>query len=261
MDETSETAMTAMNLLSTTWRLWYSRAGMFFLIMGIPIAALGILSVIVVYVISPHAQVMPLREVYEKMGILQKLSVVVVFLASFGMQYHALAASAFATQVIWQGRSVSMWQAIRSVRRKQLRLFWMVMLVCMITGPLGLVAFPFLAFATAPGFPVAILENRPALAAIKRGNSLGKGRQGRIAVLVALWLGLGGAAVVGLVSILSLIETLYGRPWFLRPLPLVGLWFIMLIPQLYMIALTLNYLDQRKYKSGMGSASSNSVEG
>src|SRR5258705_2658515 len=261
MDEISETAMTTLNLLHTTWRLWYSRAGVFFLIMGIPIAALGILSVIVVYVICANPQDMPPREVYEKMGILQKLSVVLVFLASLGIQSGALAASAFATQEIWHRRSVSVSQAIRSVRRKQLRLFWMVMLVCMFTGPLGLIAFPFLAFAAAPGFPVAILENAPALAAIERGNSLGKGRQGRIAVLVALWLGLGGAAVIGWVSLLSILETRFGRPWFLRPLPLVGLWVIMLIPQLYMIALTLNYLDQSKHKSEIGSASSNSVEG
>jgi hypothetical protein len=105
------------------------------------------------------------------------------FLASFALQYRALAASVFATQEIRNGRGVGFLQAIGAVRRKQLRLFWMVMLVSMLTGPLGLIVVPILAFSTAPAFPVAILENTTLFVAIKRGGALAKGSQGRIAVL------------------------------------------------------------------------------
>lgn len=99
-----------------------------------------------------------------------RLTVFVLFLGTFAMEYRALAASAFATQEIRNERSIGILQAFRSVRRKQLRLFWMIMLASMITGPFGLIVFPLLAFAIAPGFPVAILENTTALAAIKRGG-------------------------------------------------------------------------------------------
>lgn len=261
MNGTIRAGMSIGELLRATLRVWSSRAGMFCLLMGIPIAALAILSVIVVYVIVPHPQDMPLREVFQKMSFLEKLSVFAVFLGSFAMQYRALAASCFATQEIWSGRDVGVFQAIRSVRRKQLRLFWIVMLVSVFTGPLGLVAFPFFSFYAAPGFPVAILENTPAFAAIKRGDALGKGGKGALALLVVLWLVLGIAAAIGLVSFLTILEEHFGRPWFLRPVPALGFWVIMLIPQLYIIALTLNFLEQRRHESDMNLVNPRLVKG
>ncbi len=119
------------------------------------------------------------------------------------------------------------------------------MLASMLTGPLGVIVFPLLALGTAPGFPVAILENMAAFAAIKRGDALAKGGHGRIALLVAMWLGLVIAGVFGWVSFLVMLQERFGRPWFLRPVPALGFWIILLIPQWYMIALTLNYLEQR----------------
>ncbi len=253
MDEANRPGMGIAELLGATWRLWRSHARLFVLLMGIPIAVLLVMALIMNYVVLPHPQGTPLVEVWRGTSFLQKVAVFVLFLANLAVQYRALAASVFATQEIRSGRSVGILQAIGAVRRKQLRLFWMVMLVSMLTGPLGLIVFPLLAFATAPAFPVAILENRSAFAAIKRGDALAKGGHGKVALLVAMWLGLAITAVFGWVSFLMMLEERFGRPWFLRPVPPLGLWLILLIPQWYMIALTLNYLEQRGQEGEIGS--------
>jgi hypothetical protein len=254
MDEPYRPRMSTLELLNTSWQVWRSRAGMFILLMGIPVATILVMALIVNYLIAPHLEGTPLREVWLGMGVLQRLGVFVLFLATFAMEYRALAASAFATQEIRSARSIGILQAFRSVRRKQLRLFWMVMLASMLTGPFGLIVFALLAFATAPGFPVAILENMTAFAAIKRGDALAKGGHGRIALLVGMWLGLGMAGVLGLVSFLALLQERFGQPWFLRPVPALCFWLIFLIPQWYMIALTLNFLDQRRREGEIISA-------
>jgi len=254
MDEANRSEMSTVELLGASWQVWRLHAGMFVFLMGIPIAALLLMTLIVNYLIAPHAEGTPLREVWLGMGFLQKLAVFLLFLGSFAMQFRALAASVFATQEIRSGRSVGILQAIGTVRRKQLRLFWMVMLVSMLTGPLALIVGPILAFGTAPALPVAILENKTAFAAIKRGDTLAKGGHGRVALLVAMWLGLTIAAVFGWVSLLVMLQERFGRPWMLRPVPLLGFWLILLIPQWYMIALTLNYLEQRMREGEIGSA-------
>lgn len=253
MDEANRSRMSTVELLGATWRTWRSHPGMFVLLMGIPIATLLLMALIMNYVIAPHPEDTPLREVWLGMGSLKKIAVIVLFLGTLAVQYRALAASVFATQEIRSGRSVGVLQAIGTVRRKQLRLFWMVTLASMLTGPLGLIVGPLLALGTAPAFPVAILENMTAFAAIKRGDALAKGGHRRIALLVAMWLGLGIAVVYGWVSFLIMLEERFGRPWFLRPVPLLGFWFILLIPQWYMIALTLNYLEQRRREGESGS--------
>jgi hypothetical protein len=261
MVEASRAEMSTTELLGASWRLWRSHAGMFVMLMGIPIAALLLIALTVNYVIAPHPEDTPLRELWLGMGFLQKVAVFVAFLGSLAMQYRALAASVFATQEIRSGRSVGILRAIGAVRRKQLRLFWMVMLASMCTGPLGLIVFPLFAFGTAPAFPVAILENMTAFAAIKRSDALAKGGLGRIALLVATWLGLAIAGVYGWVSFLMMLEARFGRPWFLRPVPLLGFWLILLIPQWYMIALTLNYFEQRGREGEIGSAATVQVDG
>lgn len=267
MDEANRSRMSTAELLGTTWQVWRSHARMFVLLMGIPIATLGLMTLIVNYVIAPHPHGTPLREVWLGMSFLQKLGVSLAFLGSLAMHFRALAASVFATQEIRSGRSVGVLQAIRSVRRKQVRLFWIVWIVTLVSSltgplaPLGLILFPILVFGIAPGFPVAILENMTAFAAIKRGDALAKGGYGRIALLVAMWLGLATAAVVGWLSSLWMLEELFGRPWFLRPVPILGFWLILLIPQLYMIALTLNYLEQRGREEEIRSAAGAPVDG
>jgi hypothetical protein len=254
MEESNRSGMSTVELLRATWQVWRSHAGMFVLLMGLPIAAILLMALIVTYVIAPHPAGASLREIWLGMSVLQEVGVVVLFLGTFAVQFRVLAASVFVTQEIRGGRNVGILPALRSVRRRQLRLFWIVMLVSMLTGPLGLILFPFLAFGAAPGFPVAILENMTAFAAIKRGDALAKGGHGRIALLVAMWLGLVIAGAVGLVSLLTILQELFGQPWFLRPVQLLGFWLVLLIPQGYMIALTLNYLDQRRRQDDIGSA-------
>jgi hypothetical protein len=254
MEELNHSRIATVELLGATWRVWRSHAGMFVLLMGIPIAAILLMALIVTYVIAPHPEGASLREIWLGMSVLRKVGVVVLFLGTFAVQYRALAASVFATQEIRGGRSVGILQAIRSVRRRQLRLFWMVMLASMLTGPLGLFLCPLLAFGASPGFPVAILENMTAFAAIKRGEALTKGGHGRVALLVAMWWGLSILGVFGLVSLLTLVQERLGRSWFVRPVPLLGFWILLLIPQWYMIALSLNYFDQRERQCDIGSA-------
>jgi hypothetical protein len=221
---------------------------MFFLLMGVPIAALVVCALIINLVVIPHAPEVTLRQIWMGTGFVQKVAVIVLFLLSLGVQYWALAASSFATQEIWNERSVTIWQALRSVRGKQLRLFWMVLFASILTGPLGLLVFPILAFATAPGFPVAFLEGKSAIAAVKRGGQLLKPKQGKIAILIILWLGAVVLAVLGWFRLLVLLEDWFGLPlpFYLRPVPMFGFWLILLAPQLYFIALTLLYLDCRR---------------
>jgi len=69
-----------------------------------------------------------------------------------------------------------------------------------------------------------------------------------------MWLGLVIAAVIGWISFLVMMEERFGKSRFLRPVPALGFWLILLIPQLYMIALTLNYLEQRGREGESGSA-------
>jgi hypothetical protein len=42
-----------------------------------------------------------------------------------------------------------------------------------------------------------------------------------------------------------LLQGFFGKAWFLRPVFPVGFWIILLIPQFYMVALTVNYFDMR----------------
>jgi len=234
-------------LLLAAWRVWRSRPATFVLLMGIPCAALliGALTMYSIVIIRypPGAD---LREIWIGMGLPSRLFVIAVFLGSLAAHYRALSASVFAAQELSCGRPVGFWRAVRSVRRKQLRLFWIVTLVSAFAGPLNLILFPLLAFLTAPALPVAILENRPAFEAIKRGNALAKGAHGKIAWLVVAWLGLAFAAAYVLVQFLVMLQDRFGKAWFTRPVPLLGLWAVGLIAQFFIVALTVNYLHQRE---------------
>jgi hypothetical protein len=248
MENETHSVMNMSTLLAKTWQVWRQKVAMFVLLMGLVIAVFFVMAMIMNYVGAPHPAEVMLKDVWQGIGFLQKFAVFVLFLMTLAVQYRALAASAFATQEIWNGRSVHFWQALRSVRRKQLRLFWMVLLGSLVTGPLGLIVGPILIFATAPGFPVAILEGKAAFAAIKRGDALLKHDHGKIAALVILWLGTAIAAVIVWVRFLMLLEDQFGQPlpWYLKIVPSMGFWLILMIPQLYIIGLTLLFLERRK---------------
>jgi len=72
--------------------------------------------------------------------------------------------------------------------------------------------------------------------------------------LVALLLRLVIAAVFVWVSFPMMLQERFGQPWFLRPVPILGFWLLLLFPQWYMIALTLNYLEQRERAGETSSA-------
>lgn len=248
MDSESLSAMSISTVLGKAWRIWRTNMVLFVFLMGSVILAIFLMGMIVNYVVAPHPAGLPLKEVWQAIGSVQKLAVFLLFLMTFGVQYRALAASAFATQEIWNGRTVRFWQAVSSVRRKQLRLFWMVLLGSFLTGPLALIAGPIFIFATAPGIPVAILEGKTAFVSVKRGDALLKHDRGKIAILIILWLGIVIAAMVGLIRFLILLGDQFGEPlpFYFRLVPLLGFWFILLVPQLYIIALTLIYLERNK---------------
>ena len=251
VDSENPSAITISAVLKKTWQVWRANARLFVFLMGLVVAAIFLMAMIVNYVIAPHPAGLPLKEVWQAMGFLQKLAVFVLFLMTLAVQHRALAASTFATQEIWNGRTVRFWQAVRSVRRKQLRLFWMVLFASFLTGPFGLIVGPILIFATAPGIPVAILEGKTAFAAVKRGDALLKHDFGKIAILVILWLSMAVAAVVAWIRFLMFLEDQFGQPLplYLRLVPAMGFWLILLVPQLYIIALALIYFERLKQET------------
>ena len=71
--------------------------------------------------------------------------------------------------------------------------------------------------------------------------------RGKIAVLVILWLGTTIVAVMGLFNLFVFLADPLGQlPWYLRAVPFAAFWLILLIPQLYMVAITLLYLERNK---------------
>ncbi len=192
-----------------------------------------------------------LRDVWLAMDEWRKVAVFVLFLGTLAVIYRALAASVFAAAEIRSGRSVSAWQALGQVRRKQLRLFWLILLVSLLAAPTGrfapIIALGF-SFFCAPAFPVAILENLGAIKALERGGQLAKGGQGRLALVFFLYLVLVVAGVFAFIAVLMRLQDLVGNAWYTRPFPFLGFWVLLLVPQWYMVALTLNYFDQRQRK-------------
>ena len=85
MDEANRSRMSMVELLGATWRTWRSHSGMFVLLMGIPIVTLLLMALIMNYVIAPHPEDTPLREVWLGMGSLQKVAVFVLFVGSLHM--------------------------------------------------------------------------------------------------------------------------------------------------------------------------------
>jgi hypothetical protein len=254
MDEHQVPGLTATEMLAKSLRVWGSRAGMFVMIMGIPIVALLIVSVFTVYVVVPsHADGEPLRQTWLSITPAKKIVFALVFLMSIAAFFRALAASAFAAEEILQRREIGTLKAFRSVHRPQLRLFWLLMVLSVFSGPLSLLTFPILLFFAAPALPVAVLESQKAMAALKRGDWLSKGRRGRISLVVLIWVVGVFVAAYGVLVVGSRMQDAYGRAWFMKVIPLLMYWIVFLIPQWAMVALTVNYWDLRR-REGVGIA-------
>jgi hypothetical protein len=63
-----------------------------------------------------------------------------------------------------------------------------------------------------------------------------------------LYLALVAAGVTGFLYAVMGLRDLFGNAWYIRPFPLLGFWGILLIPQWYVVVLTVNYFDQRLRK-------------
>ena len=251
MTEAPASGVSTVELLRESLRLLRGHARLFVLLMGVPILAQLVVVIVMALLILPMQPGETLRDVWLAMDAWRKVAVTVLFFAVLAVIYRALAASVFAAAEIRGGRSVSVWQALGQVRRKQLRLFWLILLVSFLalpTGPLAPIIALGFGFFCAPAFPVAILENLGAIKALERGGQLAKGGQGRLALVFFLYLTLVVVGVFAFIAVVMRLEDLVGNPWYTRPFPLLGFWLLLLVPQWYMVALTLNYFDQRVRK-------------
>jgi len=161
MTDAPASGVSTSELLRESWRLLRGHALLFVLLIGVAILAQLLAVLLMALVIVPMRSGESLREIWFAMDEWRKLAVFVLFLATLAVMYRALAASVLAAAELRSGRSVSVLQALGRVRRKQLRLFWLILLVSVLAapvGPLALVIALAFAFFCAPAFPVAILE-------------------------------------------------------------------------------------------------------
>jgi len=247
MDELGPAVLNTSELLHQSWRLFRSHLQIFVPLMGFPIGAL-ILGAAIMYLLLPASSGRPLREVMTSATTFDLLVVVFLFLATIAVLYRVLGATTWATAELHNGENPWVWEAFRHVTGKQGRLLWLLFVIGLFSrGPLFFI--PLLAgFAFAPAFPVAALENLGIIKAIQRGDALNKGHQGRIALLYILSIVPGVAGIFALISLVFFLQNSFGNAWFLRPVFPLGFWIILLIPQFYMVALTLNYFDMRVRK-------------
>ncbi len=247
----SGVSISTSDLFRESWRLLRGHARLFVLLMGVAILAQLLAVLLMALVIVPMRPGESLREVWLATDAWRKVAVTVLFLATLAVIYRALAASVFAAAEIRRGRSVSVLQALGHVRSKHLRLFWLILLVSFLaapTGPLAPVGGLAFAFFCAPALPIAILEDLGAIKALQRAAQLAQGGQARLALVFFLYLALGVAGVFALIVVVMRLQDLVGNAWYVRPFPLLGFWLLLLVPQWYMVTLTVNYFDQRLRK-------------
>lgn len=96
-----------------------------------------------------------------------------------------------------------------------------------------------------PAIPIALLKNLNVFQAVKRSLMLTKQGYGRIFLLFLLYVVLCAAAVFAWVYSMAAVQPLIKLVWLRSLTALLGFLIVLLIPQLFMIALTLNYYDQR----------------
>ncbi len=213
------------------------------------------MSLLAVFVIAP-LPVLPasggydLRQVWAGVAWPRKIGVVAVFLVSLAVVYRAHAASVIATSELRQGHSASVLHAYRRIRRKHLRFFWLLFLLGILLPPIGFMAVPVIAAFFAPVIPIAVLENLTVSEALRRLDQLTKGGYGRVVLLFLIYLFLSLVAIGALFSGMDLVHSLRLPRVIGSATYLMGLLLLLFVSQLWMVALTLNYYDQRTRKEG-----------
>ena len=248
MSEAAHSRVSAGEILSGSWRMFRTHFRTFALLMGLPVGALILSTLIMYFFLVPLRTGVSLREVWGGMSVVRKIGVVLLFLATIAVLNRALTASIFVVREFHDRRGIGVLSALGYVRRKHLRLFWLLFLLSSFSaGPQAFVVL-LLGLFFAPAFPIAVLENLGVIASLRRSNVLTKGGYGRIAVLFLLYLGLVVGGAFGLFGPVFYFEQFFGNAWFMRLIFGLAFWIFLLIPQWYMIALTLNYFDQRARK-------------
>jgi hypothetical protein len=239
-------------ILDQTWRMFRAHFWTFVYLMGLPTVAM-VLCTLIMFLIVPIRPGVPLRDVWTGMNFTPKLGIFLLFLALVGVINRVLAASILAVREFHDGREIGALRALRNVRHKHLRLFWLLFLAGLFSvGPLAIISLPAAIFLP-PALPVATLENLSVTRALRRSNALAKGGYGRIILLLLLYVVLVVAVVFGLGGVLVSAEQALSHAWFWRPVYAVAFWIFLLIPQWYMIALTVNYFDQRRQRDELAS--------
>lgn len=237
-------ALSTAQLLRRSWKMFRSHLWLFVPLMGFPVCTL-VLGSAVLLLLFPEPQGVPLQEAFEHSSTLNEISVVLVFLGSVALLYHVFGVTMWAAGEFLASRDVGMWQAIRHFGGKQARLFWALFLAGLLTRSTSGILPLVVGYGFGLGFPVAAFENLGAIDAIQRGDSLNKGKRGRYVLLYVSSSALVASGVYGLVHGLGALQDFFGGAWFLRPVFSLGLWLILLIPQFYLVTLTVNYFDMR----------------
>jgi hypothetical protein len=250
MSEGATSAVGTGEILRQTWRMFRAHLWTFVSLMGFPIAAMILCTLVMYFWLVPIRPGVSLRDVWAGMGFARKLGVFLLLLVNVAVINRVLVASIFAVREFHDDREIGALRSFRNVRRKHLRLLWLLFVVGIFGGgPLAVVALPAAVFSAvffAPAFPVAALESLGVWGALRRSIALTRGGYCRILLLFLLYLVLVVAGVFAFFGALASAEQSLGSAWFWRPMNVLAFWIILLIPQWYMIALTLNYFDQRR---------------
>ena len=134
MTDAHASGVSTSELLRESWRLLRGHALLFVLLIGVAILAQLLAVLLMVFFVAPMHPGQSLQEHWLAMDAWRKLAVFVLFLATLAVMYRALAASVLAAAELSSGRSVSVLQALGRVRRKQLRLFWLILLVSVLAA-------------------------------------------------------------------------------------------------------------------------------
>ena len=248
MSETEMPALTTRELLIQSWSMLRTHVLTFVSLTGFSVGAMFLSVLVMYFFLVPLRPGVSLRDVWIGMSEARKGGIFLLYLAVIAIVNRVLAASVISVREFHDGNEIGAMRALSLVRRRHLRVFWLLFLANIFSvGPLVIVGLP-LTFYIAPALPVAAIENRGAFGALRRSNELSKGGRRRISLLFIMYITFLVGGAFGFVGLFASVPQLYDHAWIRIPTFTAGFWTFLLIPQWYMIALTLNYYDQRVRK-------------